>query len=104
MVITTSFAAVDDVLARALGAADTEVLSGSEFADDTRGDAFLLSQVGAFKAAMARGATVVLVDHAGIYESLYDVLNQRYVTKVQESGKRLRMLRIAVGGRSAQSS
>ena len=55
MVITTSFAAVDDVLARALGAADTEVLSGSEFADDTRGDAFLLSQVGAFKAAMARG-------------------------------------------------
>ena len=41
MVITTSFAAADDVLSRTLHGVDTEVLSGSEFADDARGDQFL---------------------------------------------------------------
>jgi hypothetical protein len=34
------------------------------------------------KQAMATGRTVILVNHDAIYESLYDVLNQRYVTRV----------------------
>jgi len=43
----------------------------------------------------------VLVDHDQIYEALYDVLNQRYITRTSAgSGKVKRMLRLAVGARS----
>ena len=41
------------------------------------------------KKAMAAGQTVVLHNHDAIYESLYDVLNQRFLVKVdQVSGVR----------------
>lgn len=43
----------------------------------------------------------VLVDHDLIYEALYDVLNQRYITRTSSStGKVKRMLRLAIGARS----
>ena len=44
---------------------------------------------------------MVLVDHDQIYEALYDVLNQRYITRTNaETGKVRRMLRLAIGARS----
>ena len=32
---------------------------------------------------MARGSTLVLLNHDNIYEALYDVLNQRYLMKTR---------------------
>jgi hypothetical protein len=53
---------------------------------------------------MMRGASipqVVLLNHDNIYEALYDVLNQRYVTrKNPKTGKVTKMLRLAIGSRS----
>ena len=50
---------------------------------------------------MARGDTIVLLNHDNIYEALYDVLNQRYLLKTnEETGQVRRMLRLAIGTRS----
>ena len=44
---------------------------------------------------------VVLVNHDQIYEALYDVLNQRYISRTSRAtGKVKRMLRLAIGARS----
>ena len=43
---------------------------------------------------------VVLVNHDHIYESLYDVLNQRYVVRRDAAGRETRLLRLAVGAHS----
>ena len=60
-----------------------------------------VSQVNAFKLAMAKGRTAVLVNHDNIYEALYDVLNQRYLTKRDpKTGRTQRLLRLAIGARS----
>lgn len=51
---------------------------------------------------MALGNTLVLINHDNMYEALYDVLNQRYVTqRNNKTGVETRMLRVAVGMRSA---
>lgn len=50
---------------------------------------------------MSSGHTLVLLDHDNIYESLYDVLNQRYT--LRSGGTETipqRFLRLAVGKRS----
>ena len=79
---------------------NTEVLVGNTFKDDAH-ELHLIQQVNRVKTAMARGGTVVLHNHDAIYESLYDVLNQRYVTRTShETGKEHKMLRLAVGSRS----
>ena len=39
----------------------------------------MLQQINRVKAAMAEGKVAVLLNNENIYESLYDVLNQRYV-------------------------
>lgn len=50
------------------------ILVGSQF--PTTGQVYLIRQINEVKVAMATGATVMLVEHDNIYESLYDVLNQ----------------------------
>ena len=43
----------------------------------------------------------MLLNHDNIYEALYDVLNQRYISKKDKASGRLRkMLRLAIGSRS----
>ena len=50
---------------------------------------------------MASGQTAILINHDSIYESLYDVLNQRFVMKTDlETGVVKKMLRLALGPRS----
>ena len=59
------------------------------------------SQVNRVKMAMAKGRTIVLVNHDNIYEALYDVLNQRYLVKRDPAtGETRRLLRLAIGSRS----
>ena len=56
---------------------------------------------GATSCSQASGSTVVLLNHDNIYEALYDVLNQRYISKKDKASGRLRkMLRLAIGSRS----
>lgn len=44
---------------------------------------------------------VVLVNHDQIYEALYDVLNQRFISRTSPTtGKTVKMLRLAIGARS----
>lgn len=52
-----------------------DVLVGSRFKDDLR-ELHMVQQINSIKKAMASGRTVVLLNNSGIYESLYDVLNQ----------------------------
>ena len=42
-----------------------------------------MRQINEVKTAMARGSTLVLLNHDNIYEALYDVLNQRYLMKTR---------------------
>ena len=68
----------DDAAAGAAGGGGGEclVLVGSAFADD-RSELRLVEQVNAVKAAMARGATVVLLNMDPIYEALCDACPPR---------------------------
>jgi len=78
----------------------TILLVGSEFPED-KTELFLIKQVNLIKLAMLNGQVVVLLNHDNIYEALYDVLNQRYVTKTDSTtGRVIRMLRLAIGSRS----
>ena len=76
----------------------SSVLIGSHFEHDLS-ELQLVQQINKVKLAMAAGSTVVLLNHDNIYEALYDVLNQRYVTQTTVSGTR-RMLRLAIGHQS----
>ena len=58
-----------------------EVLEGSSFKNDL-GELFLVKQINQVKLAMAAGRTVVLLNHDHIFEALYDVLNQRFITRI----------------------
>ena len=73
---------------------------GSEFVEDAS-ELQLIQQLNAVKRAMAEGKTLILINHDNMYEALYDVLNQRYVKQTSKNGTELRMLRVAVGMRSA---
>jgi len=79
----------------------TVVLVGSQFPRDANSELRMVRQINEVKRAMQNGQTVVLVNHEGIFPSLYDVLNMRYTTKrSSDTGKVTRMLRLAVGNRS----
>lgn len=41
---------------------------------------------------MRAGRTLVLVNHFNIFESLYDMLNLKYVTKTDKNGKKVQLL------------
>lgn len=50
---------------------------------------------------MAEGRTLVLLNHDSIFEALYDVLNQRFLTKTDPTtGEQASYLRLAIGTRS----
>jgi len=84
----------------ASNAPNAEVLIGSKFQRDNN-ELRIIEHINAIKRTMAKGGKAILVNHSSIYEALYDVLNQRYVTKVNsETGKTIRMLRLAIGNRS----
>jgi len=79
----------------------TRVLVGSEFPDDAGSELYLVTQVHAVKAAMAEGKTLMLVNHDHVFEALYDVLNQRYLSKTDPvTGVQASFLRLAIGTRS----
>jgi hypothetical protein len=79
---------------------NTTILHGSQFQEDMN-ELHLVQQINEVKLAMATGNTICLVNHDNIYEALYDVLNQRYVTKNDvTTGVAKRMLRLAIGSRS----
>ena len=101
MVLTHQSAALPLMLgAGLLVHSSITVLVGSQFAED-RSELRLVQQINEVKRAMAAGRIVVLVDHDQIYEALYDVLNQRYITRTNaQTGKTRRMLRLAIGARS----
>lgn len=101
MLLTQNWAATELLVAAGhLNLDRATVLVGSEFPDD-RTEMYLVQQINEIKLGMAAGATIVLVNHGNIYESLYDVLNQRYLTKVNPRTKQVRrLLRLAIGPRS----
>ena len=75
-------------------------LVGSRFKDDLE-EMHLIQQINLVRQAMAEGKTCILVNNENIYESLYDVLNQRYITqRDKETGESKRFLRLAIGSRS----
>ena len=79
---------------------EVDVLFGSRFKEDLS-ELMLVQQVNRVKVAMAKGHTIVLVNHDNIYEALYDVLNQRYLVKRDpRTGETRRLLRLAIGSRS----
>jgi hypothetical protein len=99
MLLTRNGSALPLLFATGLVEPSTPVLFGSTYIDDQT-ELFLIKQINAVKDAMAEGTTIVLIETSNIYESLYDVLNQRYVTKTDKHGKQKRMLRLAIGTRS----
>ena len=77
-----------------------KVLIGSEFPED-KSELYLINQINEVKLAMAAGSTIVLLNHDNIYEALYDVLNQRYLYKIDSKTKKVtKLLRLAIGSRS----
>ena len=76
------------------------ILIGSHFKDDLQ-ELHLIQQINQVKNAMAKGEVIALLNNDGMFESLYDVLNQRYVIKQDiETGQEVKMLRLALGPRS----
>jgi hypothetical protein len=76
------------------------VLVGSRFKEDNQ-ELYLIQQINSVKQAMAQGRVALLMNNESIYESLYDVLNQRYVTsKDPETNAVTKLLRLAMGPRS----
>ena len=79
---------------------ESTVLIGSEFKEDAS-ELHLIQQINEVKTAMATGSTIVLLNHDQIYEALYDVLNQRFLTMTDSAtGKVEKRLRLAIGARS----
>jgi hypothetical protein len=80
--------------------ATTSVLIGSKFRDDLD-ELHLIQQINKVKRAMQEGKVAVLVHNENIYESLYDLLNQRYVKQRDPVTKEeIRLLRLAMGSKS----
>eukprot|EP00051_Salpingoeca_urceolata_P024164 m.421491 g.421491 ORF g.421491 m.421491 type:complete len:4954 (-) comp20197_c0_seq2:49-14910(-) len=75
------------------------ILIGSQFSQDAS-ELQIIQQLNTVKRAMALGRTLVLKDTNNLYEALYDILNQRFVTRGGEGSQAQRYLRIAVGKRS----
>ena len=101
----------------------TKVIVGSNF-DEDKNELYVIQQLNEVKRAMAKGERVVLLNAGEIvfsslflflfntfnslfcadnmYEALYDVLNMRYLVKRDQlTGEKTRLLRIAIGTRSA---
>lgn len=98
MLLTSHGAALPLIFAKGLVPLDAVVLVGSAFPDD-RHDLYLIQHVNRVKSAMAAGEVVVLWNLDNIYESLYDVLNQRYIVR-SSGGHTRKSLRLAIGARS----
>jgi len=76
----------------------TRVLIGSSFSSDAS-EYHLISQINSIKRAMQIGQRVVLLNCDALYEALYDVLNQAFVTRMMGDVEQ-KFLRLAVGKRS----
>eukprot|EP01094_Clydonella_sp_ATCC50884_P029605 TRINITY_DN9326_c0_g1_i1.p1 TRINITY_DN9326_c0_g1~~TRINITY_DN9326_c0_g1_i1.p1 ORF type:complete len:2486 (-),score=415.42 TRINITY_DN9326_c0_g1_i1:106-7416(-) len=73
---------------------DAVVLFGSDFPKD-QSDLHICLNIQTIKTCMADGRTVVLIHSENLYESLYDMLNQHYVSYEDQ-----RFVRIALGTHS----
>ena len=80
---------------------NTKVIIGSQFPED-KTELYLIQQMNEVKLSMAAGEVVVLMNADNMYEALYDVLNQRYLTKKnQNTGEIQKFLRLAIGSKSS---
>lgn len=76
------------------------IMVGSRFKDDLE-DLHLIQQINRVKMAMAEGKVAVLLNNENIYESLYDLLNQRYVRQRDSmTAKVINLFRLVIGSRS----
>ena len=84
------------------GGGRRDAVVGELAADEhDRGELQLVRALNAVKQAMAAGATCVLLNFDDLYESLYDVLNRRFVSRVDpKTGRVQACLRLAIGSRS----
>lgn len=74
----------------------------SDFPEDKKSEYYLCRKMNEIKIAMSKGSHVVLINGEDLYESLYDVLNQRYLCKKDSiSGSTIRFLRLAIGSKSS---
>ena len=78
-----------------LNVGDTEVIFGSKFISDSESTIYLYRTLERVRSAMIRGKTVILLKLDQLYDSLYDVLNQRYLTVDNQ-----KFCRICIGGES----
>ena len=78
MILTKQYSAVN-LLPEILGQRDYEVIFGSSFRHD-HDYTEVCRNINRIKVCMETGRTVVLLNLRDLYESLYDALNQHYVT------------------------
>nr|XP_018671622.1 LOW QUALITY PROTEIN: E3 ubiquitin-protein ligase rnf213-alpha-like [Ciona intestinalis] len=78
LLLTNSFSAIN-LLSKIANLQDFQVIFGSSFPQDNNYTE-VCRNINRIKACMESGATVVLLNLRDLYESLYDALNQHYVT------------------------
>eukprot|EP01083_Nonionella_stella_P272242 923023_1 len=74
---------------------ETHVIFGSKFENDKDSNIYLYRTIDTVRSAMIRGDTCVLLNLDQLYDSLYDVLNQRYLNIDDQ-----KFCRICIGGES----
>jgi hypothetical protein len=81
MLLTKNFSALWLLLhCNLVPRSSTQFIIGSEFPED-KSEFHIVQNLNLVKLAMATGKTVVLMNCDNMYEALYDVLNQRYLSK-----------------------
>ena len=78
LLLTNSFSAIN-LLSKIANLQDFQVIFGSSFPQDNNYTE-VCRNINRIKACMESGVTVVLLNLRDLYESLYDALNQHYVT------------------------
>eukprot|EP01084_Bolivina_argentea_P310586 537479_1 len=78
-----------------LQTAESNVIFGSKFRDDVNSNIYLYRTIDRVRSSMLSGKVVVLLKLEQLYDSLYDVLNQRYLTVDTH-----KFCRICIGGES----
>ena len=58
----------------------THIIFGSKFDEDKNSNVYLYRTIEKVRSAMSRGETCILLKLDQLYHSLYNVLNQRYIT------------------------
>ena len=68
-----------------LNSRNSYVIFGSKFRDDQGSSLYMHKNIQKIKNCMSNGQNIVLLHLDSVYDSLYDVLNQRYITNSRET-------------------